>query len=129
MTKPWVHDWVAYHAARRPEAPALTSIERGVTVTWGQLEDRVARLADLMRREFGVAPGDRVALLAENDIRVFELQFACMRAEAIFTPLSWRLALGEMTTLASDATPKVLIHDETWAAAAEAVAAASNIER
>jgi len=29
--KPWVHDWVAYHAARRPDAPALTSVERGVT--------------------------------------------------------------------------------------------------
>jgi fatty-acyl-CoA synthase len=129
VTKPWVHDWVAYHAARRPEAPALTSIERAVTITWGQLEDRVARLADLMRREFGVAPGDRVALLAENDIRVFELQFACMRVGAIFTPLSWRLAMGEMITLAHDSTPKLMVHDEPWADAAEAVAAATNIGR
>jgi fatty-acyl-CoA synthase len=127
--KPWVHDWVAYHAARRPEAPALTSIERGVTVTWSQLEDRVARLADLLRHEFALAPGDRVAMVAENDIRVIELQFACMRAEAIFTPLSWRLAMGEMITLARDSTPKLLIHDDAWADIAEAVAGAANIER
>jgi fatty-acyl-CoA synthase len=128
VTKPWVHDWVAYHAARRPDAPALTSIERGVTVTWGQLEDRVARLASVLGQGFGVEPGDRVAMLAENDIRIFELQFACMRVEAIFAPISWRLAKGEMITLARDSTPKLMIHDESWADAADAVAAATGIE-
>jgi len=33
--KPWVHDWVAYHSARQPDAPAVTCVESGVTVTWG----------------------------------------------------------------------------------------------
>ena len=129
MTSPWVHDWVAYHAARRPDAPALTSVERGVTMTWGELEDRVARLAYLLRHAFGVAPGDRVIMLAENDIRIFELQFACMRAGAIFTPLSWRLAAGELVALARDSTPKLMVHDETWADLAHKVADGASIAR
>ena len=124
---PWVHDWVAYHSARRPDAPALTSVEREVTMTWGELETRVARLAHLLRRHFGLQPRDRVAMIAENDIRIFELQFACMRAGLILTPVSWRLAAREMITLARDAEPKVIFYDEAWRAAGEAVADAVGI--
>jgi len=101
----WVHDWVAYHASRRPDAPALTDIARGVTTSWGDLEFRVGRLAHLLRHHFGLQPGDRVAMIAENDTRIIELQFACMRSGLILVPMSWRLAIGEMITLARDAQP------------------------
>ena len=126
---PWVHDWVAYHAARQPNAPALTSIERGLTITWGELERRVARLAHRLRHRFRLQPQDRVAMIAENDIRIFELQFACMRAGLILAPINWRLATQEMVNLATDAEPRVIFHDETWRGAAEAVARAAGIDR
>jgi len=127
--KPWVRDWVAYHAARRPEAPALTCVERGLTLSWEDLERRVGRLAQVLRHEFGLAPGDRVAMLAENDTRVFELQFACMRAGLIFVPLSWRLSVGEIVALAKDAEPAVLFYDETWRRMGDEIADASGIGR
>ena len=126
---PWVHDWVAYHSARRPDAPALTSIERGVTMTWRELETRVARLAHSLRHRFGLQPQDRVAMIAENDIRIFELQFACMRAGLILAPINWRLATQEMIKLALDAGPRVIFHDQTWRGAAETVATAVGIDR
>jgi fatty-acyl-CoA synthase len=123
----WVHDWVAYHASRRPDAPALTDIARGVTTSWGDLEVRVGRLAFLLRHEFGLQPGDRVAMIAENDIRILELQFACMRAGLILVPMSWRLAIGEMITLVRDAEPKILFHDELWRETGDALADAAGI--
>ena len=126
--KPWVHDWVAYHSARKPDAPAVTSVEREVTVTWGELEQRVGRLAFLLRSKFGLVPGDRVAMIAENDTRIFELQFACMRAGLIWVPMSWRLALGEMVTLAKDAEPRIIVYDELWQKMGAAVADAVGIE-
>jgi fatty-acyl-CoA synthase len=126
--KPWVHDWVTYHSARKPDAPAVTSVERDVTVTWGELERRVGRLAFLLRSKFGLVPGDRVAMIAENDTRIFELQFACMRAGLIWVPMSWRLALGEMVTLAKDAEPRIIFHDDLWQKMGEAVADAVGIE-
>lgn len=125
--KPWVHDWVAYHSRRTPDAPALTSVERNVTMTWGQLEVRVARLADLLCTRFGLKRGDRVAMIAENDIRILELQFACMRAGLILVPMSWRLAIGEMIVLAEDASPRIMIYDEAWRDAGDAVADAVGI--
>ncbi len=127
--KPWVHDWVAYHAARKPDAPALTSIERDVTVTWGELEQRIGRLAHILRYDFGLQHQDRVALIAENDTRTFELQFACMRAGLILVPMSWRLAIGEMVTLASDAEPKVIFYDDLWRETGETLADRAGIER
>jgi fatty-acyl-CoA synthase len=127
--KPWVHDWVAYHAARKPDAPAVTSIERGVTVTWGEMERRVGRLAHVLRSTFGLQHQDRVAMIAENDTRIFELQFACMRAGLILLPMSWRLALGEMVTLAKDAEPKIIFYDDLWQATGEALADAVGIDQ
>jgi fatty-acyl-CoA synthase len=126
--KPWVHDWVAYHAARAPDAPALTSVERDVTLSWGALETRVGRLAHLLRDRFGLTPGDRVAMIAENDTRILELQFACMRAGLILVPMSWRLSTAEIVTLARDAEPRIMFYDETWWEAGEAVADAIGIE-
>lgn len=125
--KPWVHDWVAYHGARRPDAPAVTCVERDVTVSWGELDRRVGRLAHLLRDHYGLQPQDRVAMIAENDTRLFELQFACMRAGLIFVPMSWRLALGELVTLAKDAEPGIILYDDAWAELAEGLADAAGI--
>ena len=125
----WVRDWVAYHGVRQPGAPALTCVERDLTVSWGELDRRVGRLAHRLRHGFGLRPGERVAMIAENDTRVFELQFACMRAGLIFTPFSWRLSSGEMATLARDAEPRVLVYDETWQERGDQLADAAGIER
>lgn len=125
--KPWVHDWVAYHSSRQPDAPAVTCVERELTLSWGELERRVGRLAWLLRHRYGLQPGDRVMSVTENDTRVFELQFACMRAGLIWVPLSWRLAVGELVTLARDAEPAMMIYDDTWHEVGDAVADAVGI--
>ena len=125
--KPRVKDWVGYHAATRPNAPALTCIERNATLTWHMLDQRVGRLAYQLRHHFGLSAGDRVALIAENDERSFEIQFACMRAGLIWVPLSWRLAVGELVTLVRDAGASLIIFDDTWQDTAVAVADAAGI--
>jgi fatty-acyl-CoA synthase len=108
------HDWVAYHANRRPDDVALASVDTGLQVTWATLEDRVGRLAHILRHRFRVEKGDRVSCIAENDPRVFELQFACMRLGAMLVPLNWRLAIAELVDICLDCEPKVLVHDGAW---------------
>jgi fatty-acyl-CoA synthase len=115
------HDWVAHHAAHQPDAPALGKAEDARMITWGELDDRVGRLARVLS-DRGVGTGDRIALIGENDPRVFETQFAAMRLGALFVPLNWRLSIPEMTDIAIDAEPALLLHDEAWADAASAVA-------
>ena len=122
-----VFDWPSYYAARRPEALALTSIEDGVTLTWHELEATVASLAATLQRHYGLQPGDRVALLAENDVRTFVMQFACMRAGLILVPLNWRLAIGELRALLNDAEARLLVHDAAWADVAADLATSGRI--
>jgi fatty-acyl-CoA synthase len=98
-----------------------------VTASWGDLEIRVGRLAHLLRHHFGLQPGERVAMIAENDTRILELQFACMRARLILVPMSWRLAIGEMVTLMTDAEPKIIFCDDMWRDTGDALADAAGI--
>jgi fatty-acyl-CoA synthase len=119
-------DWVAYHAQHHGESPALGCAEDGRRTTWSQLEDRVAGAAATLHY-LGVGLGDRVALISENDPRVFEVQFACMRLGALFAPLNWRLHLSEIEEICLDARPSVIVHDDRWAEVAAAVAAKADI--
>ncbi|GAA1268968.1 long-chain fatty acid--CoA ligase [Pseudonocardia aurantiaca] len=122
------HDWTAHHASHRPAALALSCAEDGRALTWGELDDRVGRVAQVLA-DLGVGRGDRIALVAENDPRVFEVQFAAMRLGALFVPLNWRLTVHEMAEICHDAEPAAIVHDDAWAQAAGEIAEKVEITR
>lgn len=121
-------DWASHNAAWFPGAPALDQLEDSRALTWRQVDDQVARLAGSLASH-GVAKGDRIAVLTENDIRTIVLQFAAMRIGAILAPLNWRLAVPELIALCQDFTPVLMVHDETWADAAVTVAEGADIKQ
>jgi fatty-acyl-CoA synthase len=122
-------DWVEHHARLKPYDCALHSVDSSEKRTWGELEERVSRLAHGLRHEFGIAPGERIVTLMDGDIRSFELQFACMRAGIIMAPLNFRLAAVELGGLCRELEPALLVSDASWAKVADAVAADCNIPR
>jgi fatty-acyl-CoA synthase len=122
------HDVVAHHASRTPGAIALANADTGREYTWAELEWRVARCAAVMRSEYSISPGDRVAVVADNDPRMIEVQFACMRLDAIFVPLNWRLAHEELAYQCADADVSLVVHDATWADQASQLAQARDIQ-
>ena len=110
-------DWAGYQARSRPDEVALASAGPDAHIgqlTWRQLDDRVGRLSRVLL-DHGVRRGDRVGLVAENDPRIFEVQFACMRIGAIMVPLNWRLAVPELRDMLTDAGPVLFLHDTAWA--------------
>src|SRR5690242_18915857 len=109
-------DWVATNAVRASGSPALTGHETGESFTWGELDQRVASLAHQLTQRYGLRHGDRVALVAENDPRMIELQFACHRAGLVLVPLNWRSAQAELDAVLADAEPGLIVHDGQWAA-------------
>jgi fatty-acyl-CoA synthase len=117
-----VEDWIAHHARFAPQSEAAHDLASGRRFTYAQFDERITRGALWLAHDFGVRPGDRVAVLSMNDTDVFELQFACRRLGAIFLPLNWRLAVPELEFIAKDASPVVLIHGEEFADSAREVA-------
>ena len=117
-------DWVIWSAENRPDAPALRNGDTGWSLTWSQLEERVARLAGHLCDEYGIGKGDRVAAIAYANPRIFELQFACMRLGAILVPLNWRLADQELQEILARSEPSTIIWDGVMRDRASALSAA-----
>jgi fatty-acyl-CoA synthase len=104
-------DPIAQQAQRRPERLALRDLTSGRRWTYGALDRAVGQWAAVLRRDFGIVVGDRVALLAKNGAEVIQLHFACARLGAIFTPLNWRLSGAELAALIGDAEPRLIAGD------------------
>jgi long-chain acyl-CoA synthetase len=90
--------------------------------TWGELADRVARLAGALG-SLGVARGDRVALLMLNQDRYLELYLAVAWLGAVIVPLNIRWSALENEDAIRDCGPKVLVADSAFAAMAAQLAA------
>ena len=116
---------VARWARRRPDACALFDSAR--ERTWRELDDRTTRLANLLIDDFGVRPGDRVALLAENRIEVAEVLAGCHKAGAVYVGLNFRFDADELDHALDNAQPAVLLLSGEFAERAAAVAAPRGI--
>jgi fatty-acyl-CoA synthase len=109
------YDCIAHHAMRRPQSLAAVDLATGRHHTYQAYDDRISRLAGSFRSQFGIAAGDRVAVLAPNTTDTFEVQFACARIGAIFVPLNWRLAKPEQQAILADCAPAMLVYDPEFA--------------
>jgi fatty-acyl-CoA synthase len=120
-------DWIAHHAANRGGNLAMIDLATDRAFTYARFHDRTGRLASALRSTFGVTRGDRVAVLAHNSSDLFEIQFACGRLGAVFVPMNWRLTVPELTFIAGDCSPVLLIHDPEFADAATQLATSCGV--
>jgi long-chain acyl-CoA synthetase len=82
--------------------------------TWTETAVRVGRLAGGLAAT-GVGPGDRVAILALNSDRYFELMYAIPWIGAAMVPLNTRLATPEIAYILEDSGAKALFVDGAMA--------------
>ncbi len=115
-------DLVAEAARRTPDAPAAIGNAR--SFSFAELDARTGRLGTGLRRA-GLAPGDRVALLAANEIEYLEVQAACLRSGFTLVPLNRRLADSELDFILGDAGASLVIAGRRDEAAARRVAPAA----
>ena len=104
-----VGSWFGRRAARSPGRRALTF--EGTTLTFGELLDRVDRLAAGLRAG-GLCHGDRVAFLGLNQPAFLETMLAAARLGAIFVPLNFRLTGPELSFIVGDAGVHTLVADD-----------------
>ena len=93
-------------------SPAKACVYRG---TFGDHVDRVLRLADAMRSELGIEPGDRFAVLATNGHEYLELYHAAMFGAGIINPLNIRLTPAELAYVLADSGSRVVFTDPRFA--------------
>lgn len=101
-----IPDLLSNAVKRFPERRCVAQGDR--SRTFAEVDDRANRVAAALR-EWGVRPGDRVALLAFNELEYLETQVGAMRAEAVLVPLNYRLAVPELAYIITDCEPSLLI--------------------
>jgi len=112
---PRLHVAIDEHARTRPNALALVCTGSEVRRTYRELAERTTRMARVLAEAHGVARGDRVAVLAHNDSRTFELLVACSRLGAVLGPLNIRLSDAELAVVMARCDARVLFVDEAHA--------------
>jgi acyl-CoA synthetase (AMP-forming)/AMP-acid ligase II len=106
-----------FHAATQPDKPAVVMGRSGETITYRELDQRSARLAQLLYAR-GLRPGDKIALLAENHPRYYEVYWAAIRSGLYITAVSWRLAPDEAAYIVNDCGATAFITTAQQAATA-----------
>lgn len=78
---------------------------------------------------WGIGPGDRVAVLAQNRVEFVALLFACIRRAAILVPLNWRLSAPELARVLSDCAPALLLGEDRLRTLGEGATQAAALTR
>ena len=88
--------------------------------SFAELGDRVSRLAAALQ-SLGMAPGDRVAMLAMNSDRYLEYQLAVPWGGGVLNPCNVRWSVAEIVYSLVDSGSTMLIVDDNFQAMAEAI--------
>jgi O-succinylbenzoic acid--CoA ligase len=114
-----VPDWLAARTRLNPAREALAFA--GERWTFRELDGRVGAAARRLR-EAGLAPGERVAVLARPCAAYAVSVHAVPRAGGVLVPLNARLAEPELAWQLADCGPAILLHDASTASTAESLA-------
>ncbi|MFL1594300.1 AMP-binding protein [Rhodococcus ruber] len=94
--------------ATTPDKPAIVRPATGESLTYRQLDENSVRLAKYLRAA-GLEPGDHIALISDNDLRVMEVYSAALRSGLYLTVVNWHLTPSEAAYVVNDCGAKVLV--------------------
>lgn len=105
-----------------PTREALIDVPNNRRMTFGELDERVCRLGNLLKTILCLEKGARVAVLSRNCIQYMEIMFASARTGLITLPLNWRLSDPELTRLLADGEPAVVFFSQEYQSVADGLA-------
>src|SRR5436305_2551046 len=115
-----VAEWLAATARLRPRAPALI---RGfdLEADYATFARRTAAIGAALTRDYGIQPGDRIALFASNCTQYLECLYGIWWIGAAAIPINAKLHGREAGWICSDAGARLtFVSDDTIEALAEA---------
>ncbi|MDX1886551.1 fatty-acid--CoA ligase FadD4 [Mycolicibacterium sp. 120270] len=98
--------------------PAVVLHPSGTAVTFDDLDTRANRLAHFLRRA-GLAAGDTVAILMENNEHIHAAMWAARRSGFYYTMVNTHLSAGEIAYIVSDSAAKAVISSRAMRAVCE----------
>lgn len=106
----WLKRWNTYS----PKARALTEGSTGKSSTYSEIYQAALQGADFLKTQFNIQKGDRVLLVAQNEISSIILFFSLQRLGAILVPANFRLTAPELDYICTDCSPKLIVSTEEF---------------
>ncbi|HKC99500.1 MAG TPA: AMP-binding protein [Methylomirabilota bacterium] len=103
-----IYDLLVRGASLHRDAPAL--IQGARQWSFRQLVERADQLAAGLA-SLGLSKGDRLCILAQNDVGYVDLYGACARQGIIAYPINWRLTGPEVERVLERASPTMMVAD------------------
>lgn len=110
MELDWLKKWNQYS----PHNIAVKDGETGVEYSYAEFYSLANRGAAVLAEEFSIQAGDRVAVLATNELEYVFLFFALQRLGAILVPVNFRLTQREVDHIILDCKPKLIVYQEAF---------------
>lgn len=109
-------DWLKQWARLSPASVAFKDGDLGTTYTYFELYHLSVRTADELVSKFNVKRGDRIAMLATNELEAVVLFFASLRIGSIFVPVNFRLTAREISHILNDSGARLVLAQSSFTA-------------
>lgn len=107
-------------ALRYPSREAVVDVDKGIRLTYGQLNTRVNKLANSLLAQ-GMRHGDFVSTLMFNCAEMVEVYLALAKIGAVAAPLGYRLTPSELAVLINHSGSKALLYGAELREAVESI--------
>jgi len=104
VTPRYLGDW----AALTPDKPAVIDAASGAVLSYRELDERSNRLAQLLHAQ-GLRRGERIAIVAENHPRYFEVAWAALRSGLLLAAVNRYQTADEVAYVIADSDARVVI--------------------
>jgi len=107
-------DWLKRWSLYAPNRIALKDGETGRSISYLELFQLAKQTAFHLKSQFDIQKGDRVILLAQNEIESIILFFSLQRLGAGLVPVNFRLTAREVAHIVGDSKPKLIVTQEAF---------------
>ena len=116
-----VHGELLRSMARR-DPRGTSMVFEGKRFTWRQTNERVNRFGNALLA-FGLAKGDKVAIVGLNSHRYAESYFALAKTGLVSVPINWQSPSHEIAYILDNSESKAVLADEPFLPTVQALAA------
>ncbi|MYM61821.1 AMP-binding protein [Pseudomaricurvus sp. HS19] len=100
------------YASSHPQRPAFVIADKGLQLSYAELEERSNKVAHLFRQH-GLAPGDRAGVILKNTLDFPVIYWGAQRSGIILTLISTHLKPEEAAYILNDSHSRLLISDNS----------------
>ncbi len=116
-------DWLKQWARLSPSSIAFKDGDGEEQYSYFELFHLVDLISRNLAESYELKRGDRIAMLATNELEAVVLFFSCLRLGSIFVPVNFRLTAAEISHILNDSDCRLLISQDSFRSTLDTVMA------